>query len=91
MFDKRQKQLRLLLLQVNGSPELLPQRQNVVNLSLLYRYYLGKCSSELVPFSFSRGPLVFLIEFSFKKPKYYQDVYAKSFLFKNSLPQYLIL
>ena len=39
-----------------ASLEPLPHRQNVASLSLLYRYYLGRCSSELaqlVPLPFS--------------------------------------
>ena len=40
------------------SLEPLAHRRNVANLSLLYRYYFGRCSSELaqlVPLLYSRG------------------------------------
>ena len=40
------------------SLEPLAHRRNVASLSLFYRYYFGRCSSELaelVPLSFSRG------------------------------------
>ena len=59
MLDKRQKQICM-----NASPSLatslepLGYHQNVVSLSIFYRYYFGKCSSELaqlVPLPFSRG------------------------------------
>ena len=43
---------------VAASLEPYAHRLNVTNLSLFYRYYFGKCSSELaqlVPLSFSRG------------------------------------
>ena len=51
-----------------GAPFLEPlaHRRNVANLSLFYRYYFGRCSSELaqlVPLPFSRvGLLVILID-----------------------------
>ena len=38
--------------------EPLAHRQNVTNLSLFYRYYFGRCSSEqaqLIPLPFSQG------------------------------------
>ena len=41
-----------------ASLEFLAHRRNVASLSLFYRYYFGRCSSELaqlVPLSFSRG------------------------------------
>ena len=41
-----------------ASLETLTHRRNVASLSLFYRYYLGRCSSELaelVPFPYSRG------------------------------------
>ena len=41
-----------------ASLEPLAHRRNVASLSLFYRYYFGRCSSELaelVPLSFSRG------------------------------------
>ena len=41
--------------------EPLARRRNVASLGLLYRYYFGRCSSELaqlVPLSYSRGRLI---------------------------------
>ena len=41
-----------------ASLEPLAHRRNVVSLSLFYRYYFGRCSSELVelvPLPYSRG------------------------------------
>ena len=41
-----------------ASPEPLAHRRNVASLSLFYRYYFGRCSSELaqlVPLPYSRG------------------------------------
>ena len=41
-----------------ASLEPLAHRQNVASLSLFYRYYFGRCSSELaelVPLPYSRG------------------------------------
>ena len=41
-----------------ASLEPLAHRKNVASLSLFYRYYFGKCSSELaqlVPLPYSRG------------------------------------
>ena len=40
------------------SLEPLAHHRNVASLSLLYRYYFGRCSSEvdeLIPFPYSRG------------------------------------
>ena len=44
-----------------ASLEPLAHRRNVASLSLFYRYYFGRCSSELtqlVPLPFSRGGLL---------------------------------
>ena len=64
----------------------LAHRRNVASLSLLYRYYFGRCSSELaqqVPLPFSRGRSTCysdrLHDFSVTIPKYYKDVYVNSF------------
>ena len=67
MFDKLQKQIcRTVGPSLAASLEPLAHRRNVASLSLFYRYYFGKCSSELaqlVPFPFSpRGLLVILID-----------------------------
>ena len=48
------------------SEHVLSHRRNVASLTLFYRYYFGRCSSELtqlVPLHFlERGPLVILID-----------------------------
>ena len=76
----------------------LAHRQNVASFSLFYRYYFGKCSSELaklVPLPFPRGRSSRysdrLHDFSVTIPRCYKDVYINSFFpctFKlwNSLP-----
>ena len=48
LLDKLQKRIcRTVFLSLAVSLELLAHRQNVASLSLFYRYYFGKCSSEL--------------------------------------------
>ena len=57
ILDKLQKQIyRTVGLSLAASLEPLAHRQNVASSSLLYRYYFGRCSSELaqlVPLPFS--------------------------------------
>ena len=67
-------------------PERLANGRNVANLSLLYRYYFGRCSSklaQLVPLPFSRGRSTRysdrLHDFSVTISKCYKDVYVNSF------------
>ena len=59
LLDKPQKQIyRTVGPSLATSLEPLTHRQNVASLSLSYRYYFGRCSSELaqlVPLPFSRG------------------------------------
>ena len=69
-----------------ASLEPLAHHRNVANLSLLYRYYFGRCSSELtqlVPLPFSRGRSTRysdrLHDFSVTIPRCYKDVYVNSF------------
>ena len=59
----------------------LAQRRNVASLSLFYRYYFGRCSSELAqlaPLSYSRGRSTYysdrLLDFSVTIPRCYKDV-----------------
>ena len=48
LLDKLQKQIyRTVGLSLAASLESLAHCQNVVSLSLFYRYYFGRCSSEL--------------------------------------------
>ena len=88
LLEKLQKRI----CSTTGSPlaaslEPLAHRQNVASLSLLYRYYFGRCSSELaqlVPLFFSRrrstGCSDRLYDFSGIIPRCYKDVYINSFL-----------
>ena len=81
-----------------ASLEPLAQCRNVASLSLFYRYYFGRCSSELaqlVPLPFSRGRSTHysdrLHDFSVTIPGCYKDVYVNSFFPRtarlwNSLP-----
>ena len=78
--------------------EPLAHRRNVASLSLLYRYYFGRCSSGLdqlvpLPFSWGRSTPYFdrLHDFSATIPRCYKDVYVNSFFPRiarlwNSLP-----
>ena len=71
---------------------------NVASLSIFYRYYFGRCSSELaqlVPLPFSRGRSTRcsdrLHDFCVTIPRCYKDVYVNSFFLRtarlwNSLP-----
>ena len=80
------------------SLEPLAHRQNVASLSLFYRYYFGRCSSELaqlVPLPFSRGRSTRysdrLLDFSVTILRCCKDVYVNSFFphtakLWNSLP-----
>ena len=73
-------------------------RRNVASLSLFYRYYCGRCSSELaqlVPLLYSRGSSTRysdrLHDSSVTTPRCYKDVYVNSFFVRtarlcNSLP-----
>ena len=55
-LDKLQKRIcRTVGPSLAASPEPLAHRQNVASLSLFYRYYFGRCSSELVSLPYSRG------------------------------------
>ena len=59
MLDKLQKRICMTVCpSLAASLEPLAHRRNVTSLSLFYRYYFGRCSSELsqlVPLPFSRG------------------------------------
>ena len=74
------------------------KRSQLMALKSFYRYYFGKCSSELaeqVPLPYSWGRLTHysdrLHDFSVTIPRRYKDVYVNSFfpctaMFWNSLP-----
>ena len=87
LLDKLQKRICR-----NGGPSLatslepLAHRGNVARLSLFYRYYFGRRSSELaqlVPLSFSQGRSTCysdrMHDFSVTIPRCYKDVYVNSF------------
>ena len=87
LLDKLQKRIcRIVGPSLAASLEPLAHRQNVASLSLFYRYYFGRCSSELaqlVPLPFSRGRSTCysdrLHDFSITIPRCYKDVYVNSF------------
>ena len=87
LLDKLQKWVRRIVgPSLVASLEPLPHCQNVASLSLFYRYYFGRCSSELaqlvaLPFS-RRGSTRYsdrLHDFSVTIPRRYKDVYVNSF------------
>ena len=78
---------------LTGSLEPLTHRQNVANLSLFYRYYFGRCSSELAklaPLPYSQGRSTRysdrLHDFSVTIPRCYKDVYVNSFFPHTARP-----
>ena len=66
LLGKLQKRIcRTVGPSLTASLEPLAHRRNVASLSLFYRYYFGRCSSELaqlVPLPFFRGLLLILID-----------------------------
>ena len=94
LLDKLQKRICRTV----ASLESLAHRRNVASLSLFYRYYFGRCSSELaqlVPLPYSRWRSTRysdrLLDFSVTLPRCYKDVYVNSFFPRtarlwNSLP-----
>ena len=87
LLDKLQKRIsRTIGPSFAASLEPLGHRQNVASLSLFYRYYFGRCSSELAqlaPLPFSQGRSIRysdrLHDFSVIIPRCYKDVYVNSF------------
>ena len=99
LLDKLQKRIcRTVGPSLAASLEPLAHRRNVASLSLFYRYYFGRCSSELaqlVPLPYSRGRCTRysdrLHDFSVTIPRCYKDVYVNSLYPRtarlwNSLP-----
>ena len=73
--------------------EPLAHHQNVASWSLLYRYYFGRCSSELaqlvpLPFSWERSTRYSdgMHGFSVTIPRCYKDVYVNSFFPPTARP-----
>ena len=99
LLDKLQKQIsRTVASSLAASLEPLAHRRNVASLSLFYRYYFNRCSSELaqlVPLPFSQGRSTRYSDrlhyFSVTIPRCYKDVCINSFFpytarLWNSLP-----
>ena len=88
LLDKLQKGICMTVgPSLAPSPELFAHRQNAASLSLFYRYYFGRCSSELaqlVPLSYSQEKSTRycdrLHDFFVTIPRCYKDVYANSFI-----------
>ena len=87
LLDKLQKWIcRTVGPSLAASFKALAHRRNIASLILFYRYYFGRCSSELaqlVPLPFSRGRSTRysdrLHDFSVTIPRCYKDVYVNSF------------
>ena len=99
LLDKLQKRIcKIVGPSLAASLEPWAHRRNVASLSLFYRYYFGRCSSEvaqLVPLPFSRRRSTRysdrLLDFSVTIPRCFKDVYVNSFFPRtaklwNSLP-----
>ena len=78
---------------LSASLEPLAHRRNLASLSLFYRYYFGRCFSnlaQLVPLSFSRGRSTRysdrLHDFSATFRRCYKDVYVNSFFPRTARP-----
>ena len=93
LLDKLQKRIcRIVGPSLAASLESLAHRRNVARLSLFYRYYFGRCSSEpqLVPLPFSRERSTRysdrLHDFSVTITRCYKDVYVNSFFPRTAKP-----
>ena len=74
-----------------ASLEPFPHRWNVTSLRVFYRYYFGRCSSELaqvLPFPYSWGIYTRysdrLHNFSVTVPRCYKDVFVNSFFLRRA-------
>ena len=87
LLDKLQKRIcRTVSPSLATSFEPMAHCRNVASLSLFYRFYFGRCSSELaqlvgLPHSQGRSTHYSdrLHDFSVTIPRYYKDVYVNSF------------
>ena len=98
LLDKLQRRICRTGPPLAASLEPLAHRWNVASWSLFYRYYFGRCSSELaelVPLPYSRGRSTRyfdrLHDFCVTIPRCYKDVYVNCFFPRtarlwNSLP-----
>ena len=88
LLDKLHKRIcRIVGPSLAASLEPLGHCQNVATLSLFYRYYFGRCSSELaqlvpLPTHYSDR----LHDFSVTIPRCYKDVYVNSFFPRKAEP-----
>ena len=87
LLDRLQKRICMTVgPSLVASLQPLAHHQNVASFRFFYRYYFGRCSSELaqlVPLPFSRGRSTHysdrLCDFSVTIPRCYKDVYVNSF------------
>ena len=94
LLDKLQKRIcRIVGSSLAAFLEPLAHHRNVASLSLFYRYYFGRCSSELaelVPLPFSRGRSTRysdrLHDFSVTIPRCYKNLYVNSFFPRTAKP-----
>ena len=89
LLDKLQKRIcKTVGPSLVASLEPLAHSRNVASLRLFYRYYFGRCSSELaqlVPFPYSReGSTRLLLDFSVTITRCYKDVYVNSFFLRTA-------
>ena len=93
LLDKLQKWIRRTVGPALAAPlEPLAHPRNVASLSLFYRYYFGRCASELaqlVPLPYSRGRSTCysdrLHDFSVTIRRCYKDVYVHSFFPRTAI------
>ena len=93
LLDKLQKRICSTVgPSLAASLEPLAHRRNVATLSLFYRYYCGRCSSELaelVPLPYFRGSSTRysdrLHDFFVTTPRCYRDVYVNSFFPRTAM------
>ena len=91
LLDKPPKWVyRTVGLSLASSLEPLAHRRNIASLSLFYRYYFGRCLSdlaELVPLPYSGGRCTRysdrLHDFSVTIPRCYKDDYVSSFFLRQ--------
>ena len=93
LLDKLPNRIcRTVGLSLAASLEPLAHRRNVASLSFFYRYYFGRCSSELAPLD----PLPFfrerstrysdrLYDFSVTIPRCYKNVYVNNFFPRTAM------
>ena len=83
LLDKLQKRIcRTVGSSLAASLEPLAHRQNVASISLFYRYYFGRYTSEqaeLVPLPYSRGRCTCYCDRLHDFSRCYKNVYVKSF------------